>query len=132
MLMIWSEVAPIREVTERSKDAFFLLFCFVFVGNLFWGDKSCFIFYQRQFLLHHYQKTFITIRYYFVLLHLGVQVYNGAYRRPTSDNEGGRKKNTDTRYNCAVFHQCSLKHRITSLKEETTVMEDQLEELSDG
>ena len=30
MLMIWSEVAPIREVTERSKDAcfFFVLFCF--------------------------------------------------------------------------------------------------------
>ena len=60
-------------------------------------------------------------------------MYNGAYRRPTSDNvtRVEEKKNTDTRYNRAVFHHCSLKHQITSL-EETTVMEDQLAELSDG
>ena len=60
-------------------------------------------------------------------------MHNGAYRRPTSDTvtRVEEKKNTDTHYNRAVFHQCSLKHQITSLKE-TTVMEDQLEELSDG
>ena len=50
-----------------------LFFFFFFVGNLFWGDKGCFIFHRRQFLLRHSQKTFIKIRYYFVLLHLGVQ-----------------------------------------------------------
>ena len=72
MFMIWSEVAPIREVTELSKDAWFFFILF-FVGNLFWRDKGCFNFHQRQFLLYHYQKTFIKIRYYFVLLHLGVQ-----------------------------------------------------------
>ena len=76
MLMIWSEVAPIREVIECSKDAcffffFFLLFvfCFVFV----FGDKGCFIFHRKQFLLRHSQKTFIKIRYYVVLLQLDVQ-----------------------------------------------------------
>ena len=40
MLMISSEFAPIREVTERSKDACF--FVFVFVGNLFWGEQRLF------------------------------------------------------------------------------------------
>ena len=72
MLMIWSEFAPIREVTERSKDACFFL-CLFLSEIYFGGNKGCFIFHQRQFLLHHYQKTFIKIRYYFVLLHLGVQ-----------------------------------------------------------
>ena len=41
MLMIWSEFAPIREVTERSKDACFSCL-FVFVGNLFWGEQRLF------------------------------------------------------------------------------------------
>ena len=50
-----------------------LFFFVVVVGNLFWGNKGCFIFHRRQFLLRHSQKTFIKIRYYFVLLHLGVQ-----------------------------------------------------------
>ena len=70
MLMIWSEVAPIREVIESSKGS---LFVFFFVGNLFWGDKGCFLFQQRQFLLRLSQKTFLKIRYYIVLLHLGAQ-----------------------------------------------------------
>ena len=66
--MIWSEVTPIREVIECSKDD--CRFFFLSETNLIWGDKGCFIFHRRQFLLHHYQITVIKIRHYFVLLHV--------------------------------------------------------------
>ena len=41
MFMIWSEVAPIREVTELSKDAWFFFILF-FVGNLFLEGQRLF------------------------------------------------------------------------------------------
>ena len=52
MLKIWSEVAPIREVTELSKDVCFLFFVLflleIYFGGTkavpyFTGDNFCFI-----------------------------------------------------------------------------------------
>ena len=47
MLMIWSEVAPIREVTERSKDACF--FCFVlFLSEIYFGGTKAVSYFTRD------------------------------------------------------------------------------------
>ena len=96
MLMIWSEVAPTREVIECSKDA---CFCVCVCWKFILGTKAV--------------SYFIGDNFGFVIILFScISVYNGAYRRPTSDNVTRvEEKITDTRYNCCVWLKGGFKSK---------------------